>query len=199
VADNIAVRVTHQDFWRGNEHKWSTVYPYYGTYHDIGDTLLDAIHDLDSEMCYPDPDIPGITTEVAFYNLSSGGTSLISKSYADPYAGTCWASVDTVPAVRNRETCLVLNWPGGLSRTGKPVNFRKYVHAVADTDVANGSSDLSGTIVTEIEARMTSLITALSPFGLAMGNSRRFAGSAVVVDTYYGNHQMPRGRRRKST
>lgn len=199
MASEVAVRVVHEGLWRGNAHRWSTVYPYYGNYHDIGDDLLDAIHDLDGEMCYPDPTTPGTTVEVAFYNLTDGGTSLISKAYGDAFSGTCWASVDTREAVRQLETCAVLNWAGGLSRTGKPVKFRKYVHAVADTNVAVGEPDISGTVQTELEARMTSLITALSPFGLAMGNARRFVGSAVSVDEFYGNHQMPRGRRRKST
>lgn len=191
------VTVQHQDFWRGQEHYWTTVYPYVGEATlGGGTTVTQLVGNKDAQLCYADPTSPGYITKVSLYDLTAKGTPLEVYDSGIAYNGDAWVPSGTPNADPVRETCAVLNWPAGMSRTGKPVFFRKYIHAVPLSAAVAGGVDINSDSSTAIGTVMGQFITLLAGHGLAMGNARRFAGSAVTVDGHYGNHQMPRGRKR---
>jgi hypothetical protein len=200
VTEYLCV-VVHTDTWRDNPaHRWTTVYPFVGTLAGLVDADLENFGVLDASMCYNGSNGVGAITEVSMYDATAKGTALLRHTAPIDYVGDNWAaSGGTAPQEQNREVAAVVNWPAGMSRTGKPVNFRKYFHAVPSrTSKTSGTDDIVSTDVGLIEAWAATVVVAFAPQGLAMGNARRFAGTSPTVDVFYGNHQMPRGRKRKS-
>lgn len=191
--------VTHTDSWRDDTaHKWTTVYPYVGT--AVGLTLsdVDDFLSLDAALCYNGTTGSGFISHAAFYDLSAKGSPLFQEPVALGYDGSDWVTAaGAVGQELNREVAAVLEWPGGLSRTGKPVTFKKWIHAVPlSPSVAGGSPDIDGATITALKATMASIVTHFAARGLAMGNARRFAGTGYIVRSVYENHQMPKGRKR---
>lgn len=138
------------------------------------------------------------------YN-KSGGAPISFVDFFDPdtpaswikYTGTGWASPPT-QFESAAEVALLVEWPAGLSSSGKPVNFRKWYHAVP-TSVANGAGtvDVSSTNVTSLTAQAVVLTNCLASSHLLLATGARYAGTPVV-QPYYANHQMPKGRKRKA-
>jgi len=196
MAEYVVV-VEHQDYWRGNEHKWSTVYPYVGTLSGSPTSSLTEVRDLDAAMCYPDPTTPGTILGASLYNVTAKGSPIATVA-GRSYLGTDWNHDTSLTAAEpNREVCAVVEWSAGLSSTGKPVKFRKFIHAVPIKCAGVAPGLIDDTSVSNLQATADELIIAMAGVGLAMGNARRFVGSTVTVPVFYGNHQMPRGRRKK--
>jgi len=200
------VVVRHVGYWRGTVHKWSTVYPLTGALSsgDYG-TVLDAYHDLDDGVCYPDPSgNNGGVWEVALYDQATGGVPIAVQTYFDPdtpgswvkYSGAGWSST-TVANEKVAEVSLQVEWPAGLGRTGKPVLFRKWYHAVKISVAAEGGSDIAAGDVTALGTFIHAQTAIAAGLGVPMGNSSRLAATTPVVLTHYGAHQMPRGRRKR--
>ena len=196
------VQVRHVDAWRGTFlHKWVTDYPYVGTLGGISVPELTAFAELDASLCYNGTNGTGFIDSCALYDITSKGSPIeIASDLAMSYTGLSWAATAGArPQELQREVALLVEWPGGMSRTGKPVTFKKYIHAVPTTAAAGpGEPDVAGGDITDLTATAANIVNAMAVSGLAMGNARRFAGGAPTVRAYYTNHQMPRGRRRKS-
>jgi hypothetical protein len=198
--------VRHVRYWRGNVHRWSTVYHYGG----VASPSIDATacHDLltaDSKMCYGTSNADGGVYSCEIYNADTGGIPLAvytafdwttPGSWVHP-GGAGWAS-STGDLEPQAEVALLVEYPVGLSRTGKPVTLRKWYHAVPQSLAVAGGVDIPSGIVTSLEAAALELQTTLAPYGLAMNSPAGRSPGAPVVLPHYGNHQMPRGRRRKA-
>lgn len=168
------------------------------------DAGLDLMATLDANLCFfGQHNDQGAIFQVDFYSKDLGGAPLLSKVYADwlnPSSGTLPPSAywGSKVAVCNQplESALVVEWDGGLGRTGKPVKFRKFYHAIPVSTAEDGGADITPTDVTGLQELANTIQTAFTDFDLLMGNTRRLAGTAEV-SANYGNHQMPRGRRHK--
>lgn len=144
-------------------------------------------------------------TRVAYYN-GSDSAPVYEQSWD---RGTSPTNLDptgvayTNEATDNEtlETCCILQCPVGLSSTGKPVYLRKYIHGIPS---GNLTASADGVVLTILAAGTTAAHN--------MGNGSWF-GSRVYCSptgrqpvsstdwaplTHPGNHQMPRGRKRKT-
>jgi hypothetical protein len=198
----------HVRYWRGAVHKWSTVWLMTGTLTAGGGPgLIEQVHGLEQDINYPAPSgHGGGVWEIALYDQASGGSPIAVTSYFDPavpsswiaYIGTPWADL-TANLMTAAEVALQVTWNAGLSRTGKPVKFRKWFHSVPEVGRPPGDPELAGSQVTSLQTTMNAWVAGFSTFGVLHGNGGRLAASVSVVDNFYTNHQMPRGRRRKVT
>lgn len=198
----------HVRYWRGNVHKWSNVWPFTGTL-SVGNygTALDYMHDLEQSVNYPDPSGEGGGVwEIVLYDQAVGGVPVAVRTYFDPatpsawipYTGSWW-TVTSVRLAEPAETALSVKWQGGYSRTGKPVYFRKWFHAVPITAALPGAPDVPTAQSTAIAADLTAQLNGIGGLGAPMGRGSRLASTSPIVDGFYGNHQMPRGRRKQPT
>jgi len=197
----------HVRYWRGSVHRWSTVWRFTGSI-STGNipTAVLAIHDLEQKVGYP-----GVTThqaglyEVALYDHATGGVPLNTTTYFDytnpsawiNYSGTAWASPFGA-ALTNAEVAVVVEWPAGVSTTGKPVRFRKWFHTCPTTAAVTGANDISSADLGTIASTINTQVAIVGGLGAPMGNGSRLAATSCNVLGHYGNHQMPRGRRRKA-
>jgi hypothetical protein len=204
---NYRAVVRHVRYWRGAVHKWSTVYPFVGTLSVTNQgTALNAIFAMEQSILYPGtaPHSGGIW-ELAMYDQSSGGVPTFVQSKFDPdtptawvnYTGASWSPVAT-PVEQAAETSMVVTWAAGLSKSGKPVEFRKWYHQVPQATATPPVQDIAPAVITAIEAEITAGINIVGGLGAPMGSGGRFASLSPIVQPFYGNHQMPRGRRRKA-
>nr|CRY93634.1 hypothetical protein [uncultured prokaryote] len=202
------VVVRHVRYWRGTPHRWSTVYPLTGTVSSSNyGALITAMKSLDSNMCYSGNSVAtGGIYEVALYNQASGGVPISITTYfpwATPaswvaYTSGGWPSV-TTPASSVAESALQVEWLAGLSSSGKPVSFKKWYHAVPETPSTDVGIDLTSAQITSLQNAWTSGFGTVAGLGVLLGNSRRLAASTPTVRSAIGNHQMPRGRKKKLT
>lgn len=205
---NYRIVSRHVRYWRGAIHKWSNVWPFTGTI-ATGSyaTAIDHIHTLEQGVNYPDPSGGGGGLwEIALYNQASGGVAQAVATYFDPatpgawipYSGAGWL-VSSVRLAEPAEAALSAKWQAGLSSSGKPVYFRKWFHAVPIVNALPGSADVSPAQATALMGIMTAELNAVGGLGAPMGNGARLAGTSGTVQSFYGNHQMPRGRKKPPT
>lgn len=198
--------VRHVAYWRGNVHRWSTVYHFNGVLSGVIDaSACNSVRTLDDHMCYGPLASDGGTYECEIYDQAEGGVPIASDTTFDwtvpadwpGFSGSAWTTTGA-PALISRETALDVKWAAGLSSSGKPVSLRKWYHAVPDNGIVGGEAQVVTADVTSLTTGATALTHALSSHGLLLSSgSGRLAGTATVLDMY-GNHQMPRGRRRKA-
>lgn len=198
--------VEHVRYWRGGVHRWSTSYLYSGVLSKAIDApACELVRAADDAMCYATAAADGGTYACSIYDLSTGGSPLASEvlwNWEVPgswvkYSSAGWASTG-LPFEPVAEIALAVEWAGGLSRTGKGVRFRKWYHAVPASTGVGTAPDVIAADVTKLQTHAQSLVGVLGTYGLTMGSaSGRLAGTATVLP-FYGNHQMPKGRRRKA-
>lgn len=203
---NYRVVVRHVRYWRGEIHKWSNSFSYTGSLSQpIGPGALDNVVTFVSRLCYRAPTPAAGIWQAAIYNLDAGGTAIYTLNRFDPdvpgswtpYDGSAWPSGLTSDFEANAEVALLVEFPGGQSKSGKPVSFKKWFHAVPASNPDAGAPQIPALTLSGLEATAGQLVGALGSYGLVMGRGGRFAGSPRVP-AFYGNHQMPRGRRRKT-
>jgi hypothetical protein len=197
----------HVRYWRGAVHRWSTVYPFSGSI-SAGSyaAAIAAMYTMEQDILYDNTaGGGGGLYEIALYNAASGGVPVAVVDYfpyATPgswikYTSTDWGA--TTPGLEaNAEAAMVVEWAAGLSHSGKPVTFKKWYHAVPSANVIGSAVQITSTQKTAIQTRIQNQMAVISGLGLNLGNSSRLAATTPVVLSYYGNHQMPRGRRRKA-
>jgi len=204
VTAQYRIITKHVRYWRGNIHRWSNSYQFQGTAAAPTSTDLTTLTTAESNLLYHPPSgIWGGTYGAVAYN-EGGGAPLSFVDFFDPdtpaswipYTHTGWsATTNLEPAA---ETAMLVEWPAGLSSSGKPVNFRKWYHSVPISNAATGGApDIASATVTALQAKAVILTNCLASSHLLLSTGARFAGTPVV-SAFYGNHQMPRGRRRKA-
>lgn len=195
----------HVRYWRGTVHKWSTVWPLTGSV-SAGNygALVTQIKDLEVSVCWGSGvAADGGVYEVLLYDQSSGGVPISSSTYFDPdnpatwipYIAGGWTSTFT-SGLAPAEVALQVEWPAGLSASGKPVIFRKWFHSVPNSTAVPPAVDVAAADVTSLENTIEGIFGTIGGLGALLGNSRRLAATTPAVLAFYGNHQMPRGRRR---
>lgn len=199
-------QVVHVRWWRGKPKRWTTRWPYYGTVSGAA-SGLDALRDAVSAICYAPSSSPngyGGIAAIRLYNLTTGGVPVLVRTYFDwqvpsawvGYTAGGWGSGRTAVPEGVGEGAMMLSYPAGLSKTGKPVAFRKFIHAIPGTDVSTGGAQIPPASVTSLTAAANAIPGVLAPIGLAFGDGVRLGGTAQI-DTYFVAHQMVRGRRKK--
>lgn len=200
--------VRHVGFWRGQVHRWSTVYPFAGSLSASNyASVISAMEAHDRGICYSaSGGETGGVYEVAIYNSATGGTPVASQTFFDWTSPSTWygytnAGWNTVsgPAEGALETALQLEWPAGMSKSGKPVIFRKWYHAVPQASSNAGSAQVTAANQSSLATYSQNQIAIVQGYGILLGNANRLAASLPRVLAYYGNHQMSRGRRKKKT
>jgi hypothetical protein len=202
------VVMRHVGYWRGNVHRWSTVYPLSGNLASADYlSVIGAIWEMEQGLCYPSPSgVEGGTYEGALYNQAVGGVPISVQNFFDPtntaawvaYSGAEWP--DTTHTLETvREVALQVDWLAGLSRTGKPVRFRKWYHSVPVSGAVGAAGDITGSTIATMTAFIQAKMAVVAGKGAPLGNSSRLAAATPQVNAYYGTHQMPRGRRKPPT
>lgn len=208
MTDYRAV-VRHVRYWRGKIHVWSTSYQFTGSGTTPDTAACTILKNKDSDLCYQSTGaLGGGIHEVQFYRI---GTSMPVASetffdYTNPsawvsYTSAGWGGHSATSVEFAAEIAALVEWPAGVSRTGKPVKFRKWYHAVPTSSSSEGATpDIASGVITTMQTAALALQTSLaSGYGLALGNAGRLAGTTPICLSYYSNHQMPRGRRKKLT
>lgn len=189
-------QVVSVGMWRGKIKRWNT------TFHTGDGTDLNDIHTAMQRTGYPNPGdavgaCSGGVASIARY-ASTGGAPLQSVVYFDwqtpstwiPFTGEAWAGItEGTPIDASGESAaLIIGNLGTLSRTGKPMSTRKYLHAIPSRTAADFSDpDIPSAIATALAGSFRTGLM-LSPSGATP--------QSVVADEWYGNHQRVRGRRR---
>ena len=196
--------VSHVRYWRGGIHRWSTSYQYTGSLTAPLDTAAaTALLNADNKMLFGTGTTAGGTYKCAIYSEATGGVPVATYTAFDWETPAAWqaGSASVWPTSANvvdpvAETALLVEWPAGLSRTGKPVNMRKWYHMVPVSTVTGGTQQVSAAQITALQGQAQQLQTVLNPtYGLALGTAGRLPGTPRV-SPFYVTHQMPRGRRR---
>lgn len=183
--------------WRGKIKRWNTTFHTTTTF-----GMRDAIHDAIQVVSYPNPGdavgaCSGGLASITWYD-AAGGAPLGQQVYFDwqlpstwiPYGGGVWSGVpaDTPLDASGESAVVVVGQLPGLSRTGKPMSTRKYLHAIPSRSAAAfDDPDISSTVQAGIAASF--------PLSI-MGNPAGVSPNLVTCEPYYGNHQRVRGRRR---
>lgn len=197
----------HVAYWRGAIHHWSTVWPFVGTLTTANQgPAIAAIKTLEQAVGYKGRtgEAPGGLYEIALYDQATGGVPIDVATYFDPttpgawvdYASTGWGSVASA-CDSSLESALGVRWAAGLSSSGKPVYFRKWFHAIPSSLAVPGAVDVTSTSVTLLASALTTGLNTVGGLGAPMGRGSRLAATTPVINPFYENHQMPRGRRRK--
>lgn len=198
----------HVRYWRGSVHRWSTVWRFTGALSTANvANATTAMYTMEQKVCYP-----GVTThqgglyEIAVYDHASGGVPILTTTYFDytnpagwiNYTGTAYASPFGTQ-IATAEVAMLVEWNAGVSSTGKPVRFRKWFHSVPNSTATSGGADVAAGDVTTIKAAIDTGVATIDGYGAVMGSGSRLAALGCTVLTHYGNHQMPRGRRRRAS
>lgn len=196
--------VRHVRYWRGQVHRWSTVYTFAGTLTGpLTAALAQSFMILDDGMCYGGTTKQGGTYECSLYNTATGGVPVATYTAFDwtafaswvAHRGTFWTGTGFVTEPQ-AEVAMQVQWPVGLSTSGKPVTLKKWYHAVPQTSALAGAQDVPASSVTSLAVGAANIKAGLSSVGLVLSTKGgTFAGTGAV-EPYYKNHQMPRGRRR---
>lgn len=202
---NYRIITKHVRYWRGNIHRWSNSYQFQGTAAAPTGTDLTTLKTAEGNLLYsPTTGIWGGCYEAVAYN-AGGGVPIAEVSFFDPdtpaswvgYAGSGWGS-HTVNPETAAEVAMLVEWPAGLSSSGKPVNFRKWYHAVPLSSAATGgAADINSANLITLNAAAVTLTNCLASSHLLLSTGARYAGTPAV-SPFYANHQMPRGRRRRA-
>lgn len=197
--------VKHVAYWRGAIHRWSTSYQFQGTAAAPSVADCETLLNADQAMCYsPTAAKWGGAYECVAYNAGGGAplATYVAFDWTTPaswvaYSSTAYAT-RTVNPDQNLEVACLVEWPAGLSSSGKPVVFRKWFHAVPISSAAvAGNPDLTSGQLTLLTSTAVTLTNCLAASHLLLSTGARYAGTPVV-SPYFANHQMPRGRRRKA-
>lgn len=201
--------VRHVRYWRGNLHHWSTVYHFSGTPTSAftsadATTLLNA----DRAFCYTGAAANGGTYECDIYSQASGGVPITSVRAFDPTVpgafiadvGSNYSSTTSFAYETTAENALLVEWAAGISSSGKGVRLRKWFHAVSSAATTSGTgSQVSTPNITSLTAAANTMVNVFGSKGMVMASSTGRLAGAATVSPFYSNHQMPRGRKRKTS
>lgn len=197
----------HVRYWRGAIHRWSNVYPFVGTLTpgNYG-AALNAMYTMEQALGFQHSSgaTQGGCYELALYDQGTGGIPVAVQTkfpWATPgswiaYTSSAWAD-KTIQYESVAEVAMSVEWPAGLSKSGKPVYFRKWYHSVP-VGSGGGTADISAPNIATITTALETGLNAVGGLGAPMGSGSRLAASTPIVNSFYCNHQMPRGRRRKA-
>ena len=189
-------QVVSVGFWRGKIKRWNT------TFHLATSDRTDTLRAAMQSVGWKNPgDVAGACSggvaSIAIY-ASTGGVPVSNTIYFDwktpstwiPYNSGAWDGVppETLLDASAESAAIIVGPMDALSATGKPVQTKKYLHAVPSrTAVAYSDPDIAPAIAAALALKFPSYMM-LNPAGVAP--------ATVKCLPYYGNHQRVRGRRR---
>lgn len=205
------VEITKQCYWRGILTKWNNRYILSGVDPSASDATatINALKGIEDNI---HPEVPaggaiGFLEGRAY--SGSGGAPIATVTYgaagvATGQTGFAGPGLTTPvqPVFGPMEVCLDIRVPlAGLSSRGKPVFCRKYIRGWGITDFdGSGAAQLPSDWITAIEGFVAPWHTGLGPNSyVVIGRSGRQPSGAPVCEPFLGNHQKPRGRKRKAT
>jgi len=199
-----------QSPWRVGEHNWSLTGNHSGSSFDAADaeTFMTGTASPFALAFGPFIDAAGTTVVRAAYYDGAASAPVWEAIYSSespaptplvPTGTAMLADDDQGPL----ETCVILEAQAGVSARNKPVYLRKYIHAISGGNTTSGDTGIrwtfdAGTIHTNAAKSMGDgtwfgTRVYISPTG------RQPASDAWTPLPAPGNHQMPRGRKRKIT
>ena len=189
-------QVVSVGLWRGKIKRWNT------TFHLGRSDIAGDVQSKMQQVCYPNPGdavgaCSGGVASISVY-ASTGGAPITKVEYFDwqspgtwiPFTGTAWSGIPTGTPVdaSGESAAVIVGHMATLSRTGKPVTTRKYIHAVPSrTAAAYGDPDIPTAVQTAI--------ASVFPLG-ELSNPAGVSPATATCEPYYLNHQRVRGRRR---
>ncbi len=195
--------------WRGSTHDWSVASSHSGSaFTNTSDMLQFLISVYDVIASYLASGGSTFCCEVAYYNGVDSAPKY-SETFVNQAAataagfltspiGSSYMSAPGTPLATTMapyEACCMLEAPIGLSKTGKPVTMKKFVHGCAaptgENDGLPGvTSDWSNEAVKLGNGQLYETRVLISPKGAQ--------GTWSALD-YYGNHQAQRRRKKKTS
>ena len=189
-------QVVNVGMWRGKIKRWNT------TFHLSNSSSTSTLYSKMQQVGWKlDGDVVGAcsggVSSITVYN-ATGGAPISQTVYFDwqtpttwiPYTGTAWAGIAAAtPLDASGESAVVIvgHLPG-LSKTGKPVTTRKYLHAIPSRTATNYSDpDIPPAVQTALAG-----VFSISDLQTKTGATP----TSKTVSPYYLNHQRVRGRRR---
>lgn len=182
--------------WRGKVKRWNTTFHMQSPSDTpfLKSAMLKAGWKLQGDVV---GSCSGGLASITVYN-AAGGAPISQAVYFDwktpttwiPYTGTAWSAVDPATPLdaSGESAAVIIGKMPGLSKTGKPVTTRKYLHAIP-------SRTATGFTAPDIDAATQGALSSL--FGTdEMANPRGIQPVSVTAEKYYLNHQRVRGRRR---
>lgn len=195
--------------WRTGPHVWHLVGNHSGSSFNAADakTFMEGAASPFALSFGPFIE-PTHTTVVrsAYYDGSTSApiftnTYSVDNPVPTPLVPTATAFTNHGSAIEPLEVCVMLEARAGLSSRSKPVFMRKFIHAIPITNLGAGAGGVPNWVFTTEAAAAATAMGDGSWFGnrVYCSPSGRQPSSndwqALVVP---GNHQMPRGRKRKS-
>lgn len=203
------VEIEKQGTWRGAVHTWMNRYVMSG----VDPTSAQAASTISALKNIENALYPQVTagTGVGFVKgtayLSTGGAPLTTQGYnttlaaatATGFSGPTggYTSLSFAGQLENcLETRTLLT---GLSSTGKPVYLRKYFRGFyAGTEDSFGAAPILAADITKATGTIAPWFTGMTTGSYTViGVSGRQAAIAPTVQVWLGNHQVPRGKKRK--
>lgn len=204
------VDIKHARYWRGVPHAWSTRYIISGptpdstTFFNIAAELLQ----IERDILYGGSGggtVGGFLETRTYTGQGGAPTNVVTYGQlATPsswltYNGAPWVGITGLDFVDAAEACFEVRTPlQGLSSRGKPVYLRKFFHSVGQVQ-GDYSGNLPAAAVTQIAPHIAPWTNGSLPGGrVIISPSGRQSSGPPTVQPYLGNHQMPRGRKRRA-
>lgn len=194
----------HVRYWRGQIKRWSMSWEMTGSLtKPLDTTACQTLLLAADKLCYAGANTPGGSYQCTAY-AKGGGVPLATYTrfaWNTPgswiaYGGNATWSSTSLPFENAAEVAALIEWPAGLSKRGKPVTFKKFIHAVPSSSSAPGVADISAGVATALANQAnTASVSLYAGYGIALGNASRLPGSPQTK-TFYASHQMRRGRRK---
>lgn len=203
------IELEKQGFWRGKVHTWVNRYVMSGPdpTSSVAVNIMGQIKNAEDHI-YPSRTAGvGVGFVIAKAYLSTGhapfatvpyNTSLNAASAtgfsgpATAYTSLTWSN--------QLEACLdVRALLPNLSISGKPVYLRKYYRGFLHTQAEDGGvTPIAAADITEINSNLGLLTNGGLPNGITViGLAQAVTPSAFTAQTFTGNHQIPRGKKKK--
>jgi hypothetical protein len=203
--------IDHARYWRGAPHQWSTQYFFNGSTPGSSEWLsIDtALTTMEAAVLFLSTGAGGFVAVKGY--STAGGPPVYTRAIGEvptpsswsPYVGSDWSSASGYVYNVEAEACVLVSIPlTGLSSKGKPVYARKFLHSVAQpsTSVSGAAASLPAGVVTAMETSLAILNTGFGSGGRrVISMAGRLPSSNPIVEPFLGNHQMPRGRKRKAS
>jgi hypothetical protein len=204
------IEIRKQGFWRGSVHIFDNRYVLSGVTPDAADatTAINALQVMENKLFPLVPAAFGVGFVSGHAYAASGGPPFATVNFnvdEDPATATGFSGPS--PAYTSLafngplEVCLDVRIPlAGLSSTGKPVFCRKFYRGIWVTGESFNDTPILAADLAKVNATLAPLATGFAPNAyVVIGVSGRQPTGSVTAQQFLANHQVPRGRKRKTT
>lgn len=195
--------------WRDGQHDW----------HLVGNHSGSSFNAADAQTFMTGAESPFALSFAPF--IGTVGSSVVRAAYYDgetsapiftatydgtheppsPLHPTGLAFDNPSEAQEPLEVCVMIEAQAGLSSRSKPVYMRKFVHGIPTGNITTGTGNVPNWVFTADAAAAATAMGDGSWFGnrvYCSPSGRQPSTNDWVALLVPGNHQMPRGRKRKT-